>query len=95
VHLYASLAAAAADPAHPGHDFFVRRDAEIHGLMTRDIMARQRAGTFPADADAAMVARVFIAISDGLQAQWSVNPSLDFVGTIEWLWKQFTDRVAE
>jgi beta-glucosidase len=63
--------------------------------MTRDIMARQRAGTFPADADAAMVARVFIAISDGLQAQWSVNPSLDFVGTIEWLWKQFTDRVAE
>lgn len=93
VHLYVSLAAAAADPTHPGNEFFLRRDAEIHGLMTRDIMARQRAGTFPADADAAMVARVFIAISDGLQAQWTVNPSLDLVGTIEWLWRQFTDRV--
>ncbi len=92
VHLYVSLAAAAADPTHPGNEFFLRRDAEIHGLMTRDIMARQRAGTFPADADAAMVARVFIAISDGLQAQWTVNPSLDLVGTIEWLWRQFTDR---
>ena len=95
VHLYASLQAAAADPAHPAHEFFLRRDTELHGVMTRDIQARQREGSFPADADAASVARVFLAISDGLQAQWGVNPELDLVGTIEWLWKQFTDRVAE
>lgn len=95
VHLYTSLQAAAADPAHPAHEFFSRRDTEIHGVMTRDILARQREGTFPKDADAASAARVFLAISDGLQAQWSVNPSLDFVGTIEWLWKQFIDRVGE
>ena len=92
VHLYVSLEAAAADPAHPGHEFFRRREDEVLASMRRDIEARQLAGGFPADVDAAKVARVFLALSDGLQAQWGVNSDVDLPGTIEWLWDQFTDR---
>ena len=95
VHLYVSLEAAAYDPEHPGHEFFRRRDTEIHGVISRDIRARQRAGTFPEDVDAERVARVFLGLSDGLQAQWGVNPDVDLVGTLEWLWKQFTERKAQ
>ncbi|RKT35694.1 TetR family transcriptional regulator [Microbacterium sp. AG1240] len=92
VHLYTALSAAAADPSHPGHEFFLRREVEVLASMRRDIEARQLAGSFPADVDAAQVARVFFALSDGLQAQWGVNPEVDLAGTIEWLWNQFTSR---
>ena len=92
VHLYVNLEAAAADPAHPAHEFFLRRESEVLASMRRDIEARQQAGTFPADVDSAMVARVFLAVSDGLQAEWGVNPEVDLSGTIEWLWRQFAQR---
>lgn len=95
VHLFVSLEAAAAEPDHPAHEFFRRRDTEIHGIITRDITARQRAGSFPADIDAAKVARVLLALSDGLQAQWSVDPDVDLVGTLEWVWRQFADRADQ
>jgi beta-glucosidase len=94
VHLYVSLEAAAYDAEHPAHEFFLRRDTEILGVISRDIRARQLAGSFPENLDPAQVARVFLALSDGLQAQWGVNPEVDLVGTLEWMWTQLTERKA-
>ena len=95
VHLYVNLEAAAADTDHPAHEFFLRRENEVLASMRRDIEARQQAGTLAADVDASMMARVFLALSDGLQAQWGINPEVDLSGTIEWLWTQFTDKKGQ
>lgn len=95
VNLYVNLEAAAADTAHPAHEFFLRRENEVLASMRRDIEARQQAGKLAQDIDASMMARVFLALSDGLQAQWGINPDVDLGGTIEWLWTQFAAKKAE
>lgn len=95
VNLYVNLEAAAADAEHPAHEFFLRRENEVLASMRRDIEARQQAGTLAQDVDASMLARVFLALSDGLQAQWGINPEVDLGGTIEWLWSQFAAQKGE
>lgn len=95
VNLYVNLEAAAADAEHPAHEFFLRRENEVLASMRRDIEARQQAGTLAQDVDASMMARVFLALSDGLQAQWGINPEVDLGGTIEWLWSQFAAQKGE
>lgn len=92
VHLYVSLQAAAADPEHPAHEFFQRRDELVTGTIRRDIEARQNVGSFPEDVDASRMARVLLAVSDGLQAEWEIDKDIDLPGTIEWLWNQFASR---
>lgn len=87
VDLYVSLQAAASDPDHPAHEFFRRRDAEVHGAVARDIAARQAAGTVRAGIDANHMARVLVAVSDGLQSEWGIDRDIDMVGTIERLWQ--------
>ncbi|MGV2984681.1 glycoside hydrolase family 3 N-terminal domain-containing protein [Microbacterium sp. AGC85] len=95
VNLYVNLEAAAADAEHPAHEFFLRRENEVLASMRRDIEARQQAGMLSQDVDASMMARVFLALSDGLQAQWGINPEVDLGGTIEWLWAQFAAKKGE
>ena len=94
VQLYVSLEAAAADHEHPAHEFFLRRNDMVFGTIRRDIEARQNDGSFPSDVDAAMMARVLLALSDGLQAEWQIDRDVDLPGTIEWLWSQFASRAT-
>ena len=94
VHFFVSLEAAAGDPEHPAHEFFVDHDqAIVHGLV-HDIRERQEAGTFDPAVDPELMARIFSALSDGLQAQWMINPAIDFPGTMEGLWNLFSTVVA-
>ncbi|GAB3618373.1 TetR/AcrR family transcriptional regulator [Okibacterium endophyticum] len=89
VKLYVALAAAAADPAHPCHEYFVERDRVVHSRIMEDIRARQQAGTFTSHADPDLLARAFLALSDGLQAQWLIDPSIDLPGVLERLWDSY------
>jgi beta-glucosidase len=89
VQLYVSLQAAAVNPEHPCHDYFRERDLVVHGRITRDIERRQKAGTFDADADASVIARMLLALSDGLQAEWAINPELDLAGTLDAFWNSY------
>jgi len=91
VHLYVSLQAAAFSPEHPAHAFFRERQREIHDIVAGDIRSAQDAGGVAADVDADGLATVILALSDGLQAQQGVDPSIDIAGTLDWLWR----RVAE
>jgi beta-glucosidase len=86
VQLYVSLQAAAGNPEHPCHDYFRDRDVVVHGRITRDIERRQKAGTFDPDADPRLVARWLLALSDGLQAEWLINPELDLAGALDAFW---------
>ncbi|WP_422934810.1 TetR/AcrR family transcriptional regulator [Sinomonas sp. P47F7] len=89
VQLYVSLQSAATDPDHPCHDYFRERDLVVHGRISRDIEKRQKAGRFDPTVDAQVIARMLLALSDGLQAEWAVNPDVDLAGTLDAFWNQY------
>ena len=86
VQLYITLAAAAEDPSHPAHAFFVERFAFVRGALAEVVRDRQAAGTARADLDPEHVARILIAVADGIQIQWALDRSVDMAGDIERLW---------
>jgi beta-glucosidase len=89
VQLYVSLQAAAMDSQHPCHDYFRDRDLVVHARITRDIEKRQKAGTFDPGADPRIIARMLLALSDGLQAEWAINPDVDLAGTLDAFWNSY------
>lgn len=88
VHLYASLQAAASAPDHPAHAFFEERQRSVHAVVAADIRARQDAGEMPAGVDADTAATVLLALSDGLQLQQGVDPSIDIAEILAWIWER-------
>jgi AcrR family transcriptional regulator len=89
VQLFITLAAAAEDPSHPAHPFFVDRYALVLPSLADAIRERQAAGTARADLDPDHIARVIIALADGIQIQWALDRSVDMAGDIERLWALF------
>jgi beta-glucosidase len=89
VKLYVNLAAAAGDPDHPIHGFFRDRYQTLVTRIAADIRRRQEEGRFRPDADPELVARTLFALSDGLQAQWVVDPTIDLPGILTAYWESF------
>ncbi|MBP2386004.1 TetR/AcrR family transcriptional regulator [Paeniglutamicibacter kerguelensis] len=85
VQLYATLSAAASDPAHPAHDFFVGRYRDFRVTLAETLRERQSAGLLAADRDAEKLAAIIIAVADGLQVQWMLEPGIDMAGHIDYL----------
>ncbi|WP_285043466.1 TetR/AcrR family transcriptional regulator [Plantibacter sp. LMC-P-059a] len=83
VELYLTMAAAAGDPAHPARAFFVEHVAGVRRSLVEVVRERQAEGVVRAELDAEHVARIMIAIADGLQVQWSLDPSIDMGGDLE------------
>ncbi len=77
VRLFTTLSAEATDPEHPAHVHFVERYASIRRYEAARFAAMAAAGELPADIDPAMAARLVIAVMDGLQIQWLLDPSMD------------------
>ena len=46
---------------------------------------RQSAGLLAADRDAEKLAAIIIAVADGLQVQWMLEPGIDMAGHIDYL----------
>lgn len=77
VELFCVLSAEATAADHPAHDFFVQRYARTVGDLTT---ALQGCG-HPAPASAA---RRLVALMDGLQVQWLLDPAgVDMVAEVE------------
>ncbi|BDZ64878.1 TetR/AcrR family transcriptional regulator [Agromyces mangrovi Wang et al. 2018] len=83
VALYCTLSAEATDPGHPAHDYFVRRYAETVERLASAFdgcaaQGRLRNGTSPDSA-----ARRTVALMDGLQVQWLLDPgSVDMAAEV-------------
>lgn len=90
VQLYSTLAAAASDPEHPAHDYFSERFEVFRTVFAQYIAAAIDAGTLPAHLDPVMTATSMIALADGLQLQWLLDPSVDMAEHIEYLWRVLT-----
>lgn len=86
VKLFLDIAAASADPGHPGHAFFTERYRGLRVQIAALLAAGPPPGLGPAgpvsDADADWAARILLAATDGLQLQWLLEPSIDMAEDI-------------
>lgn len=74
VELYCTLSAEATSAAHPAHAYFVRRYEEVRQSLTRSFERIQAAGRLVDGVDPRKAAVATIAMMDGLQVQWLLDP---------------------
>jgi AcrR family transcriptional regulator len=92
VRLYSTISAESTDAQHPGHAFFAYRYARLRGLLAEGIRGEQERGEFPADLDPEAFATILIAVVDGLQVQWLLDPDQDMAAHISDLWDALARR---
>jgi AcrR family transcriptional regulator len=84
VRLFTILAAESVDADHPAHAWFVGRYKDRRAELARGLAEEQRAGTVGAHVDADKAAAHILAMFDGLQIQWLLDPEgVDMVGLFE------------
>jgi AcrR family transcriptional regulator len=74
IRLLAVLAAESLNPEHPTHEWFVERYRGIREVMTGRVADEQAAGRLPDDIDPSVLARLIIAVLDGLELQFLLDP---------------------
>lgn len=74
VGLFAVLSAEAADPAHPAHDYFVRRYERARAAMRAALVRAYDADLLAPGVDVDHESRSLVALLDGLQIQWLLAP---------------------
>jgi AcrR family transcriptional regulator len=74
VHLLVMISAEAIDDGHPGHAYLQDRYAHLVGLLGTRAAARTTDGRLAGDVSPEMVARLCLAVVDGLQIQWLLDP---------------------
>ncbi|MGW6929330.1 TetR/AcrR family transcriptional regulator [Lentzea sp. NPDC054927] len=74
VGLFVRLAAEAIEPSHPAHAWVQQHYAGIRGWLTEAVQAGKDRGEIAADAPVGTVVRTTVAVIDGLQQQWLLQP---------------------
>lgn len=83
VKLFIALSSAATDHGNHAHDFFTDRYRNLTDLITQGLIEGQQDGRIRPDEPAEHLARLLLAVMDGLQFQWMLDPSLDMADLIE------------
>ena len=84
VRLFTILAAESLDDDHPAHDWFLARYGERRAILVDRLGSAQREGTIDAGLDPAAVASQILALFDGLQLQWLLDPeAVDMTAVFE------------
>ncbi|MEC3956801.1 TetR/AcrR family transcriptional regulator [Nocardia sp. CDC153] len=92
IELFTHMQAAAADPQHPAHDYMREHYERGVAGFTELLRGMQKTGAVPADVDPEVMATAFMALSDGLQSRWLIDPSLDMEYYLQRCWTQFTGQ---
>ncbi len=82
VHLFTAVAAAAVEPDHDAHDYFVDRYERVRALLDDAVREAVADGRLRADLDPARFARMLVALADGLQLQWLLDPTFDMADDV-------------
>ena len=91
VRLFSILAAESVDADHPAHGWFVDRYALRREQLSARLAEEQREGHIAAGVDPETAAAQILAMFDGLQIQWLLDPEgTDMVG----LFGDFLSRLA-
>jgi AcrR family transcriptional regulator len=83
--LFIAMAADACDESHPAREFMVPRyDRIVHMFAEGLVQASERGLICPMSADVAVAeARQLVAVMDGLEIQWFLNPEIDLVAIFD------------
>jgi AcrR family transcriptional regulator len=95
IHLYTTCLVEATDPDHPGREFYRRRYATLTRKITAEILMQQRNGQAPPDMDPDRVARLLLAVSEGLQIRWLHEPDFSMFREFAYLLKELGLAVPE
>jgi AcrR family transcriptional regulator len=74
VRLFAVLAAESVDDDHPAHELFRERYRDLRRSVGARFAGEQRAGRLAAHVDVDKLAPQVLAVLDGLQLQWLLDP---------------------
>ncbi|WP_347177232.1 TetR family transcriptional regulator C-terminal domain-containing protein [Parafrankia sp. EAN1pec] len=83
MRLFVESAAAATDPSHPAHEFYARRYEELSSYIVSRLAGPVEAGRIRGDVPLEDVARLPLAVIDGLRMQWLLNPAVDMAKLAE------------
>jgi AcrR family transcriptional regulator len=84
IRLFTMLAAESVDDDHPGHDWFVERYRQSREFVAERLAEEQRIGLIRDDVDPGMIATQILAMFDGLQLQWLLEPGeIDLVTVLD------------
>jgi len=90
VRLFSVLVAEALSTDHPAHAYFVERYDKIRRRLARTLRDDEQAQRLPPGLDADAIAAVIVAVMDGLQTQWLLDPRIDMVEAF----RAFTDLLS-
>jgi len=77
VRLYSVESAESLEPGHPAHEFFRSRYSRVRETVAGRVRRDQELGLLPFDIVPFEFAAGVIALMDGLQVQWLLDPSFD------------------
>ena len=77
VRLFTTLSAESTDPQHPAHDHFVNRYESVRAHVTERLAQESAEGRISPMVDPSLAARIMLAVMDGLQIQWLLDPSME------------------
>jgi AcrR family transcriptional regulator len=75
VRLFTAMAGEAIDAEHPGHAWLRQHHRDAAGMIVAGLHQAQAEGTCAPEAPAERIARVTLAVMDGLQIQWLMDPA--------------------
>ncbi len=82
VELFSTLAVEATSRSHPAHAYVVARYASLLSTVARAYTQCAEDGLLPPDVDPHAAARRLVAVMDGLQVQWLLDPSVDMAAGV-------------
>lgn len=83
VLLYTTMIGEAATADHPAHEWMLGHYSAVVGMLVDGMQAAQREGRVRPDAPAERIARTTVALMDGLQVQWLLDPEVDMAQAME------------
>ena len=81
VKLFAALVAESLSLRHPAHEYFVRRYRKVRERMLRSLRVGQRSGEIREDVELDRLVPAIVAVMDGLQIQWLLDPEVDMAAS--------------
>jgi len=83
VELFATLSAESTAPDHPAHAYFVSRYDRVVSEISQHFEELVAEGAARPGLDPLTSGRQWVALMDGLQVQWLLNPDTDMAGVLD------------
>lgn len=91
VRLYTTMVGEAVTPEHPAHAWMVGHYTDVMHKLTEGMRIDREAGHLDPAAPIEHLAREMVALMDGLQVQWLLDPEVDMAGIL----REHVDRLRE